>query len=73
MLEQTVAKNIRLSKSLLGFYLKCLQSYIIAGNTADTWRKTSLEKLKTNQKIKKYIKIINHKPNRKNTNQIIAK
>jgi len=42
MLEQTVAENKRLSKSLLRFFLKRRnQAYIIAGNTADTWRKTS--------------------------------
>jgi len=39
MLEQTVAKNKRLSKSLLRFSLKHRnQTYIIAGNTADAWR-----------------------------------
>jgi len=55
MLEQTVAKNIRLSKSLLGFSLKPpKQSYIIAANTADTWHKTSLKKLTINQKLKKW-------------------
>jgi len=28
------------------------QTYTIAGNTADTWRETSLKKLKTNQNNK---------------------
>ena len=53
MLEQTVAKNNLLSKSLLRFSLKHRnQAYIIAGNTADTWRKQSLKNEKqTNKKI----------------------
>jgi len=35
MLEQTVAKNERLSKSWLGFFLtRQNQTYIITGNTA---------------------------------------
>jgi len=53
MLEQTVVKNKRVSKCLLGFSLKRLnQTHINAGNTADTWRKTTFKKLKTSQKIK---------------------
>jgi len=44
MSEQTVAKNNLLSKSLLRFSLKPRnQTYIIAGNTADTWCKQSLK------------------------------
>jgi len=40
MLEQTVANDERLSKNLLRFSLKRRnQTYIIAGNTADTWGK----------------------------------
>jgi len=54
MLKQTVVKNNRVSKSFLGFSIKRQnQTYIIAENTADTWRKTTLKKLKTNQRIKK--------------------
>jgi len=60
----------KLSKRLLRVSLKRQnQTYIIAGNTADAWRKTSLKKLKTNQNIKK----INYKPNSRNINQTMAK
>jgi len=42
MMEQTVDKNKRLSKSLLAFSLKRQnQRYIIAGNSADILHKTS--------------------------------
>jgi len=49
MLEQTVAKNKRLSKSLLRFSLKRRnQTCIIAGNATNTWRKTSSKSNKKN-------------------------
>jgi len=67
-LEQTVVKKKRVSKSLFGFSLKRRnQTYIFAENTAVTWRKTTLKKLKTNQKIKKTINQI------EKLNQTIAK
>jgi len=73
-LEQTVAKNKTLSKSLLRYFLKRRnQTYTIAGNTAHTWRKTSLKKRKTNQTMKKQTKKINYKPNRKKISQMTAK
>jgi len=42
--------KIRLSKSLLRFSLTPKPDTILPGNTADTWRKTPLKQLKTNQK-----------------------
>jgi len=76
MLEQTVAKNKRLSKSLLRFSIKRRnQTYIIPGNAVDAWRKTSLKKLKTNQNLKKTKKKLltkskKSKPNDCKINQI---
>jgi len=49
---KTVAKKQKTVQNLLRFSSKRRnQTYIIAGNTADTWRETSSKNLKMNQKI----------------------